>query len=364
MKKNMSELSLESRILIITALVGMIFSFSAAIGNYLLGAGIIPTTAAFSMGLLTIYFFYLAYFKKSYIVPAYSALLTLTLIIIPLLWVYNGGLSGSIPFFYIFNICLSAILLNKLRYKIILSIQILVLISLLIFEFNYPDYIISFSSKTADFIDKSVSIVVISLAMFLMIIKIMKEYYLTIDKLRSTYKELQKSNDVLYNAAITDELTGLINRRHIIELLADQIENDRHQKGMSTIMVDIDHFKKINDTYGHSIGDQVLIKVSKLLKDNLRCADFVGRIGGEEFLILMPDTSRETAFNRADDLRKSVADLKWDYTNLRVTISAGIYHCNCDGSENCDTILNNSDIALYQAKNEGRNLIRAFNAVI
>ncbi|NPV91041.1 MAG: hypothetical protein HPY50_09750 [Firmicutes bacterium] len=182
-KRTVSELSLESRILIITSLVGMLFCFTATVGNYLLDAGIVPILATLFMGLLTLYFFYLAYFKKKYILPAYGALLLLTLIFIPLLWIYNGGLSSSIPFFYLFNIGLSAILLNNLRYKLVLGIQIVVLIALLIIEFNYPDLIIKYNSETAVFIDKAVAMVIISFVMFIMIIKIMREYHRTIDKL-------------------------------------------------------------------------------------------------------------------------------------------------------------------------------------
>jgi len=357
-KRTVSELSLESRILIITSLVGMVFSFTSAIGNYLLDAGIVPILATLLMGLLTLYFFYLAYFKKKYILPAYGALLLLTLIFILLLWIYNGGLSSSIPFFYLFIIGLSAILLNKLRYKLILVIQIVVLIALLSVEFYYPDLIIKYNSETAVFIDQAVALVVISFTMFIMIIKIMTEYHRTIDKLRFAQEKLKKSNDVLYQASITDDLTGLYNRRHIIELLSGLIESCSPQKRISIVMMDIDHFKKINDTYGHKVGDFVLAKISASIREHFRKTDFIGRIGGEEFLILMPDTELETAFNRAEDIRKYIEGLKWDYEQLHVTISGGIY--DFSEYESCDTALNKADIALYQAKSSGRNLIKSY----
>ncbi|ATW24478.1 GGDEF domain-containing protein [Candidatus Formimonas warabiya] len=358
-KRTVSELSLESRILIITSLVGMLFSFTSAIGNYLLDAGIVPTLATLFMGLLTLYFFYLAYFKKKYILPAYGALFLLTLIFIPLLWIYNGGLSSSVPFFYLFITGLSAILLNKLRYKLILGIQIVVLITLLIIEFYYPDLIIKYHSETAVFIDKAVSLVLISFIMFIMIIKIMKEYHRTIDKLRFAQEKLKKSNDVLYQASITDDLTGLYNRRHIIKLLSGLIERDRQQKGISIVMMDIDHFKKINDTYGHKVGDLVLTKISASIREHFRNTDFIGRIGGEEFLILMPDTKLEVAFNRTENIRKYIEGLKWDYVQLHVTISGGVY--DFSEYESCDTVLNKADIALYQAKSSGRNLIKSYH---
>ncbi|HWQ72986.1 MAG TPA: GGDEF domain-containing protein [Desulfitobacteriaceae bacterium] len=357
-KRSVAELSLESRILIITSLVGMLFSFTAAIGNYLLDAGIVPTLAPLFMGLITFYFFYLAYFKKKYILPVYGALLLLTLIFIPLLWIYNGGLSSSIPFFYLFIIGLSAILLNKLKYKLILGIQIAVLTALLSIEFYYPDSIIKYNSETAVFIDKAIALIIIGFTMFIMLIKIMKEYHRTIDKLRVAQEKLKKSNDVLYQASITDDLTGLYNRGRIIELLSGLIESGGQQKGISIVMMDIDHFKKINDTYGHQVGDLVLTKISASIRKHFRNTDFIGRIGGEEFLILMPDTKLETAFKRAEDIRKYIEGLKWDYAQLHVTISGGIY--NFSESESCDTALNKVDIALYQAKSSGRNLIKSY----
>ncbi|MEA4926982.1 MAG: GGDEF domain-containing protein [Syntrophomonadaceae bacterium] len=234
----------------------------------------------------------------------------------------------------------------------------MILIVLLIVEFYYPDSISTFNSDTAVFIDKAASLVAVSFIMFIMIIKIMKEYHQTIEKLRFAQEKLQKSNDVLYQASITDDLTGLYNRRYIIKLLSDLQERGSQSKGISIIMIDIDHFKKINDTYGHKVGDLVLAKISASIREHFRTTDFIGRIGGEEFLIIMPDTKLETAFNRAEDIRKHIEGLKWDYAQLHVTISGGIY--DFSENESCDTVLNNADIALYQAKSSGRNLIKSY----
>lgn len=356
-KRTVAELSLESRILIIVSLVGMLYAFASAVGNYLLNAGIIPTSAALFMGLLTLYFFYLAYFRKKYILPAYGALFALTLIL-AVLWIYNGGLSGSIPFFYLFNIGIAAILLSKLRYKEILGFQIAVLIALLIIELQYPALIVYFDSKTSAFIDKSVSLVVVSFTMFLMLIKVMSEYHRTIDKLRLAQKELEISNDILYQASITDDLTGLYNRRHIIKLLSDLIERGGQPKEISIVMMDLDHFKKVNDTYGHKVGDLVLEKISGSIREHFHSPDLVGRLGGEEFLILMPDTRLEVALERAENIKKYIENIKWDYPDVHVTISGGVY--NFSGPENCDAVLLKADIALYQAKNSGRNLIKVY----
>lgn len=105
-------------------------------------------------------------------------------------------------------------------------------------------------------------------------------------------------------------------------------------------------------------GRRSVLKIGASIKEYFRKTDFIGRIGGEEFLILLPDTGLETAINRAENIRKRIDRLKWDYEQMHVTISAGVY---CFSKhESCDTVLSRADIALYEAKSSGRNLIKAY----
>lgn len=128
----------------------------------------------------------------------------------------------------------------------------------------------------------------------------------------------------------------------------------RYSQGLSIILMDIDFFKKVNDTYGHNVGDEVLVKVSHTLKSNLRSADIAARIGGEEFLLILPKQNLETAQIVGERLRTSVAELSWTQTNLKVTISGGI----CDDTTlDPSEMLASADKKLYSAKDQGRNRI-------
>ncbi len=122
---------------------------------------------------------------------------------------------------------------------------------------------------------------------------------------------------------------------------------ETHQS-TSIIMFDIDHFKSINDRFGHSVGDHVICRVSDLLKDNIRAIDKLGRIGGEEFVILLKSTDVIQAEARADKLRKMVSEIEWEYTDLKVTLSGGVY-CFKE-NESVDKIMEQVDLRLYQAK--------------
>jgi diguanylate cyclase (GGDEF)-like protein len=118
-------------------------------------------------------------------------------------------------------------------------------------------------------------------------------------------------------------------------------------------MLDIDNFKSVNDTYGHNMGDEVLKLVSIQIRKHIRRDDILGRIGGEEFLIVLQNTPLEDACQKAEELRKNIEDMRWDINDLHVTISGGV-HTYKQG-DSLDEFLDEADKLLYQAKNSGRN---------
>ena len=174
-------------------------------------------------------------------------------------------------------------------------------------------------------------------------------------RVRAALREKERL-DLLEKWATTDPLTELMNRRHFFEL-ADRELAQSHRSGrpLSFIMLDIDFFKQVNDTHGHLVGDQVLIELAVLLKDQLRRVDFCGRYGGEEFVLCLPDTPAEGALEVAERIRSQVEQLAIDTPNgpLNFTISLGIAQNNNDKS--VEEILKRADDALYQAKEAGRN---------
>lgn len=157
----------------------------------------------------------------------------------------------------------------------------------------------------------------------------------------------------LKTMAITDPLTGLKNRLLLNSDLTQAIElSKRQQSSMALFALDLDHFKQINDNYGHDMGDQVLIAVSKVMKQRVRSSDYVFRLGGEEFCCLLSDVSEKHAIKVAEQIRQEVADLK--IANIeKITLSIGIAMLKSD--DDWQSWLKRADTLLYQAKLAGRN---------
>jgi diguanylate cyclase (GGDEF)-like protein len=171
-------------------------------------------------------------------------------------------------------------------------------------------------------------------------------------------RELKEAYKRIEELAALDELTGSFNRRCIMRMLDDEItRTQRTTAPCSIALIDLDWFKRINDTYGHPIGDEVLRTFAITVFANIRNIDRFGRYGGEEFLLVLPDTPGDTAVRLLDRLRAIVSDLDWSAFSpgMQVTVSAGVTTLRPD--ETADTFLARADRALYTAKARGRNRI-------
>jgi len=160
-----------------------------------------------------------------------------------------------------------------------------------------------------------------------------------------------------HEVANTDVLTFLPNRRKIIvDLQEEVIRSNRYGTPFSISILDVDHFKKVNDRYGHTTGDEVLRSVAARLREQIRHPDIIGRYGGEEFLIVLPNSAIKAAEEQASRLCHQVRDMKIETKDqaLSVTISIGVAQYKI-GQENWEQLLNRADAALYQAKNNGRD---------
>ncbi len=160
----------------------------------------------------------------------------------------------------------------------------------------------------------------------------------------------------LRNLAVTDTLTGVWNRRHGTELLAADLSARRPGQALSLLMLDIDHFKTINDTFGHQAGDHVLIEIASRLRRSLRGSDMVARWGGEEFVVLLRDCALPDALRLAEDIRAAIAELPFGAMGS-LTVSVGVAEARA--SEDLTTWLERADQALYRAKRSGRNEVAA-----
>ncbi|WP_024850409.1 sensor domain-containing diguanylate cyclase [Hydrogenovibrio kuenenii] len=165
----------------------------------------------------------------------------------------------------------------------------------------------------------------------------------------------------LEHLIIHDELTGVYNRHYFNEALEEEIKRaHRYQVPFSMISFDVDHFKSVNDDFGHDIGDNVLIRLTKEVARSLRDTDKLCRVGGEEFCILMPETDLEDATVTAERLRKSVQEIPYSDVPRAVTVSLGVTKLN--RWDNASTLYKRSDIALYQAKGNGRNRVEVISS--
>ncbi len=173
--------------------------------------------------------------------------------------------------------------------------------------------------------------------------------------------EVEKRTEELEHIAITDGLTQLYNRTKMdMELQKLEGIYKRYGRVFSVIMIDIDYFKSVNDTFGHQVGDSVLKQFAKILKENIRNTDFIGRWGGEEFLIVCPETSEENATTLALNLRKQIEETLFEKVGHK-TMSVGV--AQIKEEMDLDNLINNADKALYFAKENGRNQVVAFSKI-
>ena len=196
---------------------------------------------------------------------------------------------------------------------------------------------------------------------------------ITISKIRladnveytAVIRDISEKNQLLEELILSsrkDPLTELYNRRYFTELLNSEISRSkRFKRGFSLLMLDIDHFKSINDRFGHACGDVALIAFSKVVVKSLREVDTISRWGGEEFLVLLPELPKEAAIIVAEKIRKNIENIEIPYEDdlIKLTVSIGLGHFSSDAIEvnNMSNMINKVDKRLYKAKHTGRNRV-------
>ncbi len=179
--------------------------------------------------------------------------------------------------------------------------------------------------------------------------------------LLADHVSLEIENHRLYELSISDGLTGLYNHRFVLRRTREETaEAKRYRTPLSLLMLDLDHFKRVNDTHGHPAGDRVLMGMAQILREHTREADILSRYGGEEFLLVLPNTGRDGARHIAERLRRQVAatDLGGAALRLRMTVSVGLASYP-DDAEDPEALIKAADDALYAAKRAGRDRVMA-----
>ncbi len=178
------------------------------------------------------------------------------------------------------------------------------------------------------------------------------------DELREKNRQLEELLTKLEILAITDSLTQIYNRRYFESVIEKEFENTlRYKTPASCMMIDTDNFKSINDDFGHRIGDIVLKSIAQIIKNNLRKVDVVARWGGEEFIAILPRTTKEDTFIAAQRILKAISDNKFEGVNRSVTVSIGIASIPDESIDNAEKLIHKADTAMYEAKKCGRNRV-------
>lgn len=165
----------------------------------------------------------------------------------------------------------------------------------------------------------------------------------------------KRAEEEIHLLATTDSLTGIANRRKFSEILANEMDRARrYATPLSLAMYDLDYFKRVNDTFGHSVGDYVLQAVTELVKRNIRAVDLVARWGGEEFMVLLPQSDMQAALNVAEKLRRAISGYTFDKVD-HLTASFGVV--SFEPQDDFNSLLKRVDDALYHAKQQGRNRV-------
>lgn len=180
-------------------------------------------------------------------------------------------------------------------------------------------------------------------------------------RLIALQNELKEKNQMLHDATIRDSLTQVFNRHHFNEVISNEVSRTkRYENNLALIILDIDHFKSVNDTYGHLVGDEVLKHVARTLKEKTRENDTVARYGGEEFTVILPETNMRNASEAAEKLRSVIESSNYQLENgnqIKITISAGIASFQENECQNVNELVDKADQALLIAKRSGRNRI-------
>jgi len=176
-----------------------------------------------------------------------------------------------------------------------------------------------------------------------------------------THITLKQQRDLLKSMAVRDQLTGLYNRHYLVDMMTRMVsEAKRHQQPLCVVMVDIDHFKEVNDSFGHLEGDKVLQKIAKILQNGARKEDIVARFGGEEMVLVLNNCPLEEAAIKAEKLRKEIELSEPEGITIRA--SFGVAQMSAL-NDTCEKLVKSADDALYEAKAKGRNRVEIFSTL-
>ena len=357
------EKTLKERVFIISIISFFFFTFIGIIINLIISLPIWVIAFFIFAFFFQIPIIWFGVYKKKIRTASFLFLITLYSTA-TVAWFGNGGSNSANAFFFMIILFLSVLVIDS--HKLIVTLINISLVSCLYMtHYLIPEMIVDYKNEEEKLFDLIASY--ISIAVYLVLIldlllrSYLREHRIASEqnfKLQELNEKLLHDKELFEKMAITDPLTNLYNRGKIIELMeAEMARYERKKTSFSVILGDVDHFKQINDTYGHIAGDMVLQSVAYILQSSLRKYDSVGRYGGEEFLVILPGTNIDEARDVAERIRKEIENMDCIFppNTIKTTISLGV--ANITENENLKELLSRVDEYLYIAKNEGRNRV-------
>ena len=369
---------MESRIFKAAALGGIFLSVLSFLGNLTLELSFWAAWLPLSNVAVIGGFFFWTINSERWKIGSTIIFTYLTFVFFPAMWILNAGSYGSIPPLAIMNAVMVTLMLCGVARVIVLLGSLCLFNGLIFYEMFYPGLVNEYASIATRYFDYAFGFTVSFIGSVGTIFLILHEHQKVIAAREELLQEIEKKNDDLKEKniqlgeahqklqrayetveqlSVVDPLTGIYNRRFLLDKLKEIMEDCKisHQP-LGVIMLDLDFFKSINDTYGHGFGDEVLKTVSASIRECLRRGDILGRFGGEELLIILPLSNQNIIYEVAERIGNAVRDIIWRYP-IQVTVSAGIsmYHPDFTLEE----LLERADRNLYVAKRTGRNRVIA-----
>jgi len=349
---NSRDFDLQYRVFNFYCLLGLVVSLLAAVSAYYLDLVNVIIYFLLIFSVFVLFCWYLSRFRHLFGLSTFLAISVLVFGITPGLWILNSGSTGGSQYFFIFwGILICSIYNGWARYTWLVTL-FTVITALMYIEYYHPAMIVTYTSRSTRYFDVYTSNIVATLSITMIFIIYTNNY-------RREHEHVKKYAERLEKMALTDGLTGLFNHNHLHNCLKYEIyKAERYKRSLSLIMIDTDYFKKVNDTYGHPTGNLVLSQFVNILRSNTRTSDIIGRYGGDEFLIVCPETDLDGTISITEKLRTIVEAASFGSSGqIRMTISCGVTTWN---GQTLSQIIEAVDQALYAAKKAGRNRVEIY----
>lgn len=299
--------------------------------------------------------------QRAFPAPGLISFGLLLLVLYPTLWHFNYGLTGGNQLVGMGLLVLATSTFEGKQRRVATTAVLIVTAAL--FADELPTISAGgYSSASARLIDNFITFIIVGMTMTMLGLVTEASFSHEREKARDYARVVERTNEQLSLAlernrllAHTDALTQLPNRRYLEPIVARRVdESHRYRRPLSLAVVDIDHFKSVNDRFGHAVGDVILAGVAGVMRASIREVDVAARWGGEEFVVLCPETALDGAERVAERLRREVEALRFD-GGTQVTISVGV--AACEPTDDAIALFERADQALYEAKHQGRNRV-------